>query len=212
MSDQASKPGFLPKDRPKLSQIALRALITGIDRAKYPIVVVGVRNYYLSVAQANDDKQAPGVAARDMYDDAIFLDTLTMTLNFNANTDPTRYKAGSGTGDTKGMASLNPGTWYAHQFGIHHNEYPALIQIGGKVNVTRDGNPPYQDSGFFGINIHKGGWGITSSEGCQTIYPGEWSDFINNATNEAIRLFGGANYKSRVVPYLLIENTGQISH
>jgi hypothetical protein len=195
---------FLPKAKPKLTQEALRALITGIDREKYPIVVVGIRSYYLSMG-------APGANDRDMYDDAIFLDTPAMTMNFNGNTDPTRYRIGQGEGATKGMASLNAGAWYAHQFGIHNNEYPALVQTGGKVGVTRDGDPPYQDQGFFGINIHKGGWGITSSEGCQTIYPGEWPDFINNATSEAIRLFGGADYKSKVIPYLLILNTGQIS-
>ena len=196
---------ILPKDKPKLTQEALRALITGIDRTKYPIVVVGVRDYYLSMSK-------PGTLEdRDIYNSAIFLDTPTMTLNFNGNTNPTLYKAGSGFDSNKGMAVLNTGTWYAHQFGIHHNEYPALIQTGGQVQVTRDGTPAYQDKGYFGINIHKGGWGITSSEGCQTIYPGEWPDFINNITAEAIRIFGGAKYKSVIIPYLLIENTGQIS-
>jgi hypothetical protein len=200
-----SNTAFLPKDRPKLAQEALRALITGIDRTAHPIVVVGVRSYYLSMGAA-------GTNDRDMYDDAIFLDTPNMTMNFNANTDPTRYRKGTGTGATKGMASLNEGVWLAHQFGIHNGEYPALIQTGGQVGVTRDGDPPYQDKGFFGINIHKGGWGITSSEGCQTIYPGEWPDFINNVTNEAIRIWGADKYKTQIIPYQLILNTGQISH
>jgi hypothetical protein len=203
MSNSAN--GILPKDKPKLAQDALRALITGIDRTLHPIVVVGVRSYYLSMGKG-------AAVTRDLYDDAIFLDTPNMTMNFNANTDPTAYRKGQGTGATKGMASLNAGTWYAHQFGIHNGEYPALIQTGGQVGVTRDGDPPYQDKGWFGINIHKGGWGITSSEGCQTIYPSEWPDFINNATSEAIRLFGADKYKAQIIPYLLIENTGQISH
>jgi hypothetical protein len=205
---------IVPVTKPKLTQEALRALISAenIDRALHPIVVVGVRDYYLSVAKANDakDGKVDGVT-RDMYDDAIFFDTPNMTMAFNGNTDPTRYRIGQGTGATKGMASLNPGIWNAHQFGIHNGEYPALVQTGGKVQVTRDGTPPYQDQGYFGINIHKGGWGITSSEGCQTIYPSQWPDFINNITAEAIKAFGATTYKTKVIPYLLILNTGQIS-
>lgn len=196
---------IVPKERPKLTQDALRALIKNVDRNKYPIVVVGIRAYYLSMGKANAND-------RDIYDDAIFIDTPNLFKSFNANTDPTRYLKGTGFGATKGMASLNEGLWQAHQFGIHKGEYPALIQTGGKVTVTRDGDPPYQDTGFFGINIHKGGWTITSSEGCQTIYPGEWDDFINTVTNEAIKIFGVNAYKSKIIPYRLILNDGSISH
>jgi lysozyme len=70
--------------------------------------------------------------------------------------------------------------------------------------VTRDGTPPYPDSGFFGINIHRGSYNGTSSLGCQTIYPTQWDSFINLAVDQTKRYFAAA-WKAKVIPYILLE-------
>jgi hypothetical protein len=63
----------------------------------------------------------------------------------------------------------------------------------------------YEDTGSgFGINIHRGSYNGTSSEGCQTIHPDQWQTFISMATDHMKRLHG-AKYKSTVVPHILIE-------
>lgn len=188
-----------PPERPRLSSTELRELIApfGIDRACFPVVVIGVRGYY------KNSMGAPNVNDRGLYDDAIFLDSVQATVAFNGNTDPSSYRTGRGTGAAKGMASLNPGAWFVHRFDHHKGQYLALCQRAGGVTVTRDGTPPYEDTGLFGINIHRGGYNGTSSEGCQTIHPAQWDSFIALVVDQAKRYFG-TRWKSQVIPYVLL--------
>jgi len=187
---------MIPNSRPRMTEAALMPLvrplgITDADR----LFVVGVRGYY------RDTMGKPGVNDRGIYDDALFI--VAPGLHFsswNANTDPSRYRNGKGTGAGKGMASLKTGLWRAHRFGLHKG-YPALIQIGGAVTVVRDGQPPYEDTGYFGINIHKGGVTTTSSEGCQTIHPTQWLAFMANMDDLAKRL----RLRGSVIPYALVD-------
>ncbi len=200
---------LLPAARPRLSSAALRALLKKhtISRTAHPLVIVGIRGYYRTSmgATARND--------RGIYDDALFVDSPNLTAAFNANTDPTRVRKGKGTGAGKGMAVLKPALYLAHKLGRHMgkvSQYPAVVQRLAKVTVTRDGvDGPYEDTGMFGINIHRGGWKTTSSEGCQTIYPTQWDSFYNLVKSEAVRLFG-KEWDKRVIPYLLLENTGGI--
>jgi lysozyme len=193
---------MIPAGKPRLSTAELEAMLAplDIDRSRYPVIVVGIRAYY------QDTMGAPSVNDRGIYDDAIFLHTPSVTAAFNGNTDPSRYKKGSGTGSAKGMASLDPGVWYAHRFDKHNGKYLALCQRVAEVTVTRDGDPPYQDTGMFGINIHKGGYNTTSSLGCQTIHPDQWESFISMAADQAKRYFG-ARWAQSVVPYVLLAPT-----
>lgn len=194
----------LPAERPRLSSQELRDRIAAfnIDRAEYPLVVVGIRGYY------RNSMGAPGVNDRGIYDDAIFIDTAQQTAAYNGNTDPSAYRAGSARGDTKGMATLNPGAWFVHRLDLHRGEYLALCQRAGDVTATRDGDPPYEDTGSFGINIHKGSFNSTSSEGCQTIHPSQWVGFIGSIEDQARRYFAEA-WKRRTIPYvLLVEEEG----
>lgn len=194
-------PVAVPNAKPRLSSTELRKMIApyAIDRTAHPVIVIGIRGYYLnSLGKA-------GVNDRNIYDDAIFIDAPQVTASYNANTDPAFFRKGKGKGSTKGMATLKPGLWMAHKFGLHNNNYLALVQRLGPVTVIRDGDPDYEDTGRnFGINIHRGSYNSTGSEGCQTIYPAQWDSFINLAKDQAIRHFGD-QWNKVIIPYVLIE-------
>lgn len=194
-------PVALPNSKPRLSSQELKLSIApfNIDLKRHPLIVIGIRGYYLNtmgVAKKND---------RNIYDDALFILSDNVTASFNANTDPSFFRKGKGKGAGKGMASLKPGLWMAHKFGLHKGNYLALIQRLGEVTVIRDGDPDYEDKGYFGINIHKGGYNSTNAEGCQTIYPAQWDSFINLAKDQAVRFFG-KQWDKTVIPYVLLEN------
>lgn len=188
-----------PNEKPRLSSSELRDRIApfNIDRTMYPVVVVGIRGYY------KNSMGAPGVNDRGIYDDALFIESAQIMAAYNGNTDPANYRAGSGTGSTKGMASLNPGAWFVYRFDKHKGQYLALCQRAGPVTVTRDGNPPYPDTGMFGINIHRGSYSSTSSEGCQTIHPSQWDSFIATAQDQVRRYFP-ENWRTKTIPYVLL--------
>ncbi len=199
--------GIIPGSKPQRTQAQLAQQLTpfNIDRTKHPFVVVGIRGYY------KDTMGAPGVNDRGMYDDAIFIDTPDTFAAFNGNTDPSKHRPGAGFSDaTKGIAKLKPGAWFVHKLDFHnstvHGPYRAICQRLGDITVIRDGKngKDYEDTGSFGINIHKGSYNGTSSLGCQTIHPDQWKSFISLAMDLAKRYFGDA-WEKTVIPYVLLE-------
>ncbi len=169
---------LLPAQRPQLGQQIVRLKVAHHlgDDAHRQVVLLGVRGYYLN---SLGDK---GRNDRGVYDDALFVCAPHSFSAFNANTDPSSTRKGTGTGAGKGMAVLNTGQWQ-YKPGLHRGKYQAFRQAA-EVTVTRDGDPPYEDTGWFGINIHKGGWQTTSSAGCQTLPPEQWDHFRATLNNE----------------------------
>lgn len=155
---------IVPNARPELGRHAAEEMLAQLGVAGPAIL--GRRGYY------RDAMGVPGKNDRGIYDDAIFVVTPTAFVAFNANCDPSRARPG--------IAVLKAGVWQ-YKPGIHglarpkEQQYLALVQAA-PVTVVRDGRG--DDTGWFGINIHRGGYSSTSSEGCQTIYPDQWPAFI----------------------------------
>ncbi len=196
--------GLKPVSTPKLAQAAvLRNLVArGVTEKT---AILAVRGFYSSADSKGENKRA-------VYDDALFLVGPTFFGAFNANTDPGAYRRGHGRGSAKGMASLKPGTYRVHKIDLHNGAYEALCQRAGDVTVYRDADVAvslgdtlvieerrvYEDTGSFGINIHRGGFNTTSSAGCQTIWPEQWPYFIDKA-KEQLKQAG-----QKVMPYCLV--------
>lgn len=176
---------ILPPARPRLSAAKVDEILAA-HNVRDAVAILGVRGYYTNTMGRFGEND------RGIYDDAIFINSPQATVAFNANTDPSRHR--------KGIANLKTGIW-KYKVGIHglskpkEQQYTALVQAA-EVTVHRDGQG--DDTGWFGINIHRGGYGTTSSLGCQTIYPDQWEAFIATVRDQMAR------HDQKVVPYLLI--------
>lgn len=165
---------MIPKSKPRAPRhIAVEHFIKSWWRTQsdpFPeFFVGGVRGYY------RDTMGAVGTNDRGLYDDAVFVVGPETFVSFNANTDPSAFR--------KGVASLIPG-WHPYKPGNHGisrpgGGYPAFRPAtrGEALPVTRDGEQGRSKRDGVAINIHKGGWRTTSSEGCQTIHPDQWQAF-----------------------------------
>lgn len=181
---------IVPNTRPKQTVEETRRLLSagGVSESKYPVALFGARAYYRRT-MGNPIKNDRGI-----YDDAIFLVSPNVFASFNANTDPSVYR--------KHIATLQLGRWF-YKVGIHglskpkEKRYTALVQAD-EVTVSRDQEPA--ETGWFGINIHRGGLNSTSSLGCQTIYPEQWAGFIALVQGELKRC------GQKIIPYLLTES------
>jgi lysozyme len=177
---------MVPNSRPQQAKDKTLAMVIRA-RIEDRVSLVGIRGYY-------SETFPPSGNQRGIYDDAIILLSPSVHATFNANTDPSVFK--------KGIAVLKTGV---HRFrkGNHGiskpgGGYPALRPSNAKeeLPVTRDITG--DDMGI-AINIHKGSYKSTSSEGCQTIYPSQWDGFINLVYSEMNR------YNQKTIPYLLVE-------
>jgi lysozyme len=177
---------IVPQSKPQAKEELVRRVL---ERAGVTdlVALVGVRGYY------RDTMGNPGTNDRGIYDDAMFLVTPAGVMRYNANTDPSVAR--------RGVAVLKTGLW-RWRIGIHglskpkNRQYKALVQAM-PFTVVRDGIG--EDTGWFGINGHKGSLRGTSSLGCQTIYPTQWDAFIVSAET-AMKEYG-----QKTIPYLLMD-------
>jgi len=181
-------------DKPKLTQAEALQIINSLpDNPQWKqkilstdrVMVLAIRGYYKKT-MGN-----PVQNDRNIYDDAEFVITPDGFATFNANTDPSVTR--------KGVAVLKPGVW-RYKKGKHKikspNGYPAFVQAE-KVTVIRDQQG--EDTGMFGINLHKGSYNSTSSLGCQTTYPDQWDAYKTLVYSELDK------YGQKDFPYILIE-------
>ena len=175
---------LLPASTPKRTLAELEPLLGALsDQVK----VVGVRGYY------RDTMGKVGSNDRGIYDDALFIISPRHFSAWNANTDPSVFRPG--------IASLAPGV-HRYKRGNHGisrpgGGYPAFRPAtkGEELPVLRDG--VHSPTPGVAINIHKGSKNSTSSLGCQTIPPHQWSAFYAALDGE-LREFKQASF-----PYLL---------
>ena len=177
---------MIPASKPKITREAIAEILSRHRINEFAIV--GIRGYY------RDSMGEVGVNDRGIYDDAIIVITPNVFATFNGNTDPSIKR--------RGVAVLKAGVWW-YKLGIHglskpkHLQYKALVQAGA-VTVIRDNAG--EDTGMFGINIHRGSKNSTSSLGCQTIPPDQWPSFIGLVEGEMAR------HGAETIPYILIDN------
>lgn len=175
---------IVPPGRPELARETVEWWLRPHGAPR--LALLGRRGYY------RDSMGAPGRNDVGIYDDAIALLAPDRFVTFNANTDPSRLY--------RGVAVLEPGRWL-YRVGIHgltkpkERRYEALVQAD-RVTVLRHGAA--RDTGWFGINIHRGGIHGTSSEGCQTIHPSQWDEFLA-AVKAALAAAGRTT-----IPYVLV--------
>jgi hypothetical protein len=201
---------MLPAARPKATRDEVLARIRAAhpDAAPAGAFIAFFRGYYakgMGPTIGND---------RGLYDDAAFIigsaggDGLRSFSAWNANADPGAFRLGQGTGAKKGMARLKPGVWRAWTFGHHKAGTPgghrALVQRAAEVTVIRDGKPEYEHTGWFGINVHRGGVTRTNSEGCLTIPPDQWLGFLR-AVEKAQQAEHGDRWEREPVCVVLVE-------
>lgn len=173
---------LLPPNRPIVTD-DLRAELQKIrEQSGASFCIVGYRGFF----NTNQNRRA-------IYDDAIFIVSPTTVRAYNANVDPGAFK--------KGIANLLAGKWL-YRLGIHGLSKPKALQYEALVQaspVTVNRDEVGHDTGWFGINIHRGGRWSVSSLGCQTIPPAQWDEFIDNVKNRF------HIYKQTTVPYILKE-------
>lgn len=179
---------MIPASTPKMALSEVAALIER-EGVKDKVVLVGIRGYYLNTMGK------PGVNDRGLYDDALFVVSPTHFSAWNGNTDPSVQR--------RGIASLVPGV-HRYKKGNHGisrpgGGYPAFRPAtrGEELPVNRDGIIDPKPG--VAINIHRGGRTTTSSEGCQTVPPGQWDAFYAALSGE-LKRHGQTSF-----PYVLID-------
>lgn len=157
--------------------------------------LLGIRGYYL------DTYGVKGQNDRGVYDDALIWVWKDGFYTYKGNVDPSRVRKGSGFGSGKGMANLKVGIW-KYLPGMHNGSVPHLaFRQAAEVTVIRDGNPDYPNTGWFGINIHRGGSSSTSSLGCQTLPPAVWTHFKATGDSQLAR------HGQKTFNYVLVNET-----
>ena len=161
------------------------------------VVVVGIRGY-------DEDSNQIGI-----YDDAAAILSPDVFKVYNFNTDPSRALPGVAVLQP-GVYEYAKGIHGIHHLNLNVQADRALYNQlqGGKldldpipgrilpywalrqhsnVTIKRQGSDALltdSPASRFWIDIHRGGYNTTSSEGCQTVFPDQWIDFRKTVFEE----------------------------
>lgn len=185
----------------KLDDLLAIVKANGINRDDYPVVVVAIRGYYL------DSMGVKGKNDRMIYDDAHAIIWPDGYSTYQGNTDPNGYRKGKGTGSDKGMAMVKEGV---HIYGTGLHKGTLAFRQCEPFTVIRDGDPPYEHTGWHATNWHAGGNFSTSSLGCQTNPIEVFRDEIRPTLYRLLEKYKNKTAKNdrsetvRSFPYILI--------
>jgi len=178
-------------------QISAAASMLGISlsASTQGLMLVGIRGWVGGTAVEN---------RFDLYNDTIItVESSGRMTPWKASVDPGKLRESN----PRGIAHLLPGL-YSYRLGLHRKRETALVQAG-PVTVERYFDEGVlngkitRESGWFGINIHRGGSGnrvANWSAGCQVIHGRDWPSFI------AIVLAAASAGQRRFL-YLLLNGT-----
>ncbi len=156
-------------------KISLQNILNALTKKRYTIYT---KPYQLNIVGVRANNAQP-----NSFDDSInvFYKDNAGNWQFKSNpatTDPGTYYLNNPM-NVNGTAIVIPGQYInSHKIGLHKGEYTALVQQGN-IQVTRDFNKDNkldfrtgkEETGTFGINIHKAGSNSTVvdkwSAGCQ---------------------------------------------
>lgn len=184
---------ILPNSRPKIGRSEVEKILRDqLGGSLPPLVLVAIRGYYSKSMGATSGNDI------NLYDDAIAIWGLNVFKTFNANTDPSFVKKNG-----RALAKLVEGVYMFYK-GKHKGKYDALRAYpeGVTLPCTRNGVPATCSA----INIHRGGLtngsaGVTWSEGCQTLPPSQWGDFIETVYRQMDKL------GMKTIKYVLINSS-----
>lgn len=176
-SDSAPESAFEELD----SAIVVRAVQARFGRTTAPILtrtapllLVGLRGWQRGRPVAN---------RLDRWNDTILVVKEDEVVPFPASVDPGVLQQEN----PRGTAHLVEGV-YSYRMGLHRRRERALVQAG-VVRLRRyfDLRPgdldAYEEEGWFGINIHRGGSGErvgSWSAGCQAVHGSRWAAFMEH--------------------------------
>jgi lysozyme len=157
------------------------------------VMVIAFRGYYL------DTMGVPGQNDRGIYDDCMCAVWPEGFVTFNGNTDPSRHK--------ESVATLVPGLHFYKQGKHGITTHADGGYLAFRPATPDESLPVWRDGEDWGvkvfkgiaINLHKGGYTTTSSEGCQTIYPDQWLEFQQMVYHLMDK------YKQSILPYALVD-------
>lgn len=184
----------------KISKYTINDIALLMTNKKYAFFSKGEYNLNIIGVRASD-------TTVNEFNDALILVYKVEKENFmfvyNFTTDPGLYWLKNPM-TPYGAAILVPGQYRGvYKLAKHRNKYMALCQLGGNVNVYRDGNKDNRydynaktiQSGMFGINIHRS-HPLTHAElidkhsaGCQVFQNVVNFNHLMNVANKALTLY-----------------------
>lgn len=125
----------------------------------------------------------------NVFDDKFYLfkgEVFIMVISGTTNPGTPILEGGFLKYNKQGAAVVKSDEWYYNlwKYGLHQGKMPALLQLGNKIKVFRDGDKDKKSEevgniteGFYGINFHSNNYDLTSkikkeeingwSAGCQ---------------------------------------------